>query len=69
MDCIQSSLRKVFSVMVLVLQVLELLTGEHFEPHDIPSESSIFEEDSSDEYSSSNYLSDLCRHREIALQF
>ena len=55
--------------MLVVLQVLELLTDEQIKFHDILSVSSLYVEDLSEEYSSSNYRSDLCRHREIALQF
>eukprot|EP00250_Pteridium_aquilinum_P014674 c22135_g1_i1 orf=123-2258(+) len=50
-------------------QVLEMLTGESCELHSIPVSLSDRYQDSSEEYSSSNYLSDLSRHREIALQF
>lgn len=50
-------------------QVLELLTDEHFDSHSMPQSQSDYYQDPSEEYSSSNYLSDLSRHREIALQF
>jgi hypothetical protein len=56
-------------MLLVFLQVLEMLTNEQVEVRHIPSEASFYEGDLGEEYSPSKYHSDLCRHREIALQF
>ncbi|MCO5554805.1 hypothetical protein L7F22_008340 [Adiantum nelumboides] len=48
-------------------QVLEMLTGEDCESCSLQLSHS--HRDSSEEYSSASYLSDLSRHREVALEF
>ncbi|KAI5057266.1 hypothetical protein GOP47_0027281 [Adiantum capillus-veneris] len=48
-------------------QVLEILTGENCDSYSLQLSHS--HRDSSEEYSSASYLSDLSRHREVALDF